>query len=144
MRKHRAEKAWGVIAAVATSATLALTMACSDRSGEELNRSAAARQRQGTQTDGEATLGTRSVTGTVMNVVDNGIVVIGRENGGNEREWAFVVEPGTRIDKNGKLMEPGTLREGDLVTVLYTNRDGKIVARSVTSAPSEIPASTNR
>lgn len=44
----------------------------------------------------EASVGIRSVTDTVKKMPDNGIVVMGRETGKKDREWAFVLDPGTR------------------------------------------------
>lgn len=60
---------------------------------------------------------------------ENGLVVVGRETGQKDKEWAFVFDAGTRIDTGGK--SATELRAGDAVTVTYTNRDGKIVAQSV-------------
>jgi hypothetical protein len=71
-----------------------------------------------------------SVTGTVKKTTDKGLVVLGRETGQKDKEWAFVLDAGTRIDAGGK--SAAELREGDAVTVTYTNRDGKIVAQSIT------------
>ena len=71
----------------------------------------------------------RSVTGKVKRTMDDGLVVVGREKGKKDREWAFVVEAGTRID--GAQGASG-LKEGDPVTVRYTDRDGKMVAEHVT------------
>ena len=76
-------------------------------------------------------LGTRSVTGTVKKTTDNGLVVVGRQTGQNDKEWAFALDSGTRIDAGGKAQAASALREGDAVTVTYTDRDGKIVAQSV-------------
>lgn len=73
-------------------------------------------------------MGTRSVTGTVKESTDKGLVIVGREAGQKDREWAFALDSGTRIDAGGKMNE---LREGGAVTVTYTNRDGKIVAQSI-------------
>lgn len=115
----------------AVAATLALTLACSAIP-------AAAQQREvkpTTDTAREADrskMGTRSVTGTVKQMVDNGIVVVGREKGKKDREWAFVLDAGTRIAASGQVRGVSDLRQGDPVTVKYTNRDGKIVAQSVT------------
>jgi len=74
-------------------------------------------------------MGMRSVTGTVKTMTEKGLVVIGRETGQKDKEWAFVLDAGTRIEASGK--SATDLREGDAVTVTYTNRDGKIVAQSV-------------
>ena len=99
--------------------TLALTLACSAIP-------AAAQQKPGPEPARGAdrsSLGTRSVTGTVKKTTDNGFVVVGREAGQQDKEWAFALDPATR--------GANELREGDAVTVTYTNRDGKIVAQSV-------------
>jgi hypothetical protein len=74
-------------------------------------------------------VGTRSVTGTVKKTTDNGFVVVGREAGQKDKEWAFALDAGTRVDAGGR--SATELREGDPVTVTYTNRDGKIVAQSI-------------
>jgi hypothetical protein len=78
-----------------------------------------------------SSVGTRSVTGTVKKATDKGLVVVGRETGQKDKEWAFIFDAGTRIDGGGKSAATD-LREGDAVTVTYTNREGKIVAQSVT------------
>jgi hypothetical protein len=74
---------------------------------------------------------TRTVTGRVKMATDKGLVVEGREAGQKDREWAFVLEPATRIEAGGKAQVASGLREGDAVTVTYTDRDGKVVAQSV-------------
>ena len=74
-------------------------------------------------------LGTRSVTGTVKKTTDNGLVVVGRESGKADKEWAFALDAGTRVDSGGKASAANALREGDAVTVTYTERDGEIVAK---------------
>ena len=115
----------------ATAVTLALTLACSAVP-------AAAQQpevKPTTDTAREAdrsSVGTRRVMGTVKQTTDKGIVVVGREKGKKDREWAFVLDAGTRIDAGGQVRGVSDLRQGDPVTVIYTNRDGKIVAQSVT------------
>jgi hypothetical protein len=76
-----------------------------------------------------ASVGLRSVTGTVKKATEKGLVVVGRETGQKDKEWAFALDAGTRIDAGGK--SATQLREGDAVTVTYTSRDGKIVAQSV-------------
>lgn len=75
-------------------------------------------------------LGTRSVTGTVKNATANGLVIVGRETGQDEKEWAFAVDTGTRVDA-GEKEQAAALRAGDPVTVTFTDRDGKIVAQSI-------------
>jgi len=80
----------------------------------------------------EAKIGPRTVTGTVKATTDKGFVVVGRETGQKDKEWAFALDGATRVDAVGKARTAKDLREGDPVTVTYTNRDGKIVAKSVT------------
>ena len=75
-------------------------------------------------------LGTRSVTGTVKDATANGLVVVGRETGQDEKEWAFAVDTGTRIDAGGQ-PRASALRAGEPVTVTFTDRDGKIVAQNI-------------
>ena len=87
-----------------------------------------------------SSLGARSVMGTVKKTTDKGFVVVGRETGQREagqkdREWAFVFDDATRINADGKARTAKELREGEPVTVTYTNRDGKIVAQSVKVNP---------
>lgn len=80
-----------------------------------------------------SSVGTRSVTGTVKKTTDNGFVVVGREAGQKDKEWAFALDAGTRVAAGGR--SATELREGDAVTVTYTNRDGKIVAQSIKVNP---------
>jgi hypothetical protein len=128
MRPQAAEKIRDMRGAVAVTLVLAMCTAIP----------AAAQQRDvkpGTDTAREADrskLGTRSVTGTVKKTTDKGLVVVGHETGQKDKEWAFALDPATRIDVGGKVQVASELREGDAVTVTYTNRDGKIVAQSVT------------
>lgn len=76
-------------------------------------------------------LGTPTVTGTVKSAAPDGFVVRGVEQN-KEREWAFSLDDRTAVRKNGQTAAKADLREGDRVTVNYTERDGKIVAQSVT------------
>jgi len=105
---------------------LALALACyaSPATGQqpEVKATPAARE-------DASKMGMRSVTGTVKKTTEKGLVVVGRETGQKIKEWAFVLDAGTRIEAGGK--SATDLREGDAVTVTYTNRDGKIVAQSV-------------
>ncbi|HTG83904.1 MAG TPA: hypothetical protein VL853_03805 [Gemmatimonadales bacterium] len=99
---------------------------------------AAAQQREvkpTTDTAREAdrsSVGTGSVTGTIKQTMDNGLVVVGRETGKADREWAFTLDASTRVDRAGRVQAVSDLRQGDPVTVSYTNRDGKVVAQNVT------------
>ena len=109
-------------------AALALTMACyalpaAGQQPDAKPRPAAAR---------EETSKMRSVTGSVKTATDKGLVVVGREAGQKDKEWAFALDSATRIEAGGTMKAAADLREGDAVTVTYTSRDGKIVAQSVT------------
>jgi len=76
-----------------------------------------------------SSMGMRSITGTMKKMTEKGLMVLGRETGQKDKEWAFVLDAGTRIEAGGK--SAADLREGDAVTVTYTNREGKIVAQNV-------------
>lgn len=110
------------------AAALALTMACyalpaAGQQPDTKPRPAAAR---------EGTSKMRSVTGSVKTATDKGLVVVGREAGQKDKEWAFALDSATRIEAGGTMKAAADLREGDAVTVTYTSRDGKVVAQSVT------------
>lgn len=106
--------------------TLAVTLGCSAIPAAAQPRDA----KPGTDTTRAADR-TRSVTGRVKMTTDKGLVVVGREAGQKDREWAFVLDPATRIEASGKAQVASELREGDAVTVTYTDRDGKVVAQSI-------------
>ena len=125
-----------------TALTLALTLACSAIPAVAQQKPATDTKKPATDTarDADSKLGARSVTGTVKKTTDNGFVVVGRETGQREagqkdQEWAFVFDEATRINADGKARTAKEIREGEPVTVTYTNRDGKIVAQSVKVNP---------
>ena len=109
------------VAAVA----LALTLACSAIPATAQQKPGPDPARGGDR----SSVGMRSVTGTVKKTTEKGLVVVGRETGQKDKEWAFALDAGTRVDAGGR--SATELREGDPVTVTYTNRDGKIVAQSI-------------
>ena len=115
----------------AAAVTLALTLACSAAPAAAQPRDVKPTTDTARETD-RSSVGIRSVTGMVKKTTDKGIVIVGRETGKKDREWAFVLDAGTRIDAAGQVRGASDLRKGDPVTVTYTNRDGKIVAQSVT------------
>jgi hypothetical protein len=118
----------------AVAVTLALALGCSAVAAVAQPRDV----KPSTDTAREAdrsNVGTRSVTGTVKSTMDNGIVVVGRETGEKDRECAFALDAGTRIEAGGQVRAVNDLRPGDPVTVTYADRDGKIVAQSVTVNP---------
>jgi hypothetical protein len=110
------------------AAALALTMACYalPAAGQQPD----AKPRPSAAPEGTSKM--RSVTGSVKTATDKGLVVVGREAGQKDKEWAFALDPTTRIEAGGTMKAAADLREGDAVTVTYTNRDGKIVAQNVT------------
>ena len=107
------------------AAALALTLACSAIPATAQQKPGPDPARGGDR----SSVGMRSVTGTVKKTTEKGLVVVGRETGQQDKEWAFVLDANTRIEAGGK--SATELREGDAVTVTYTNRDGKIVAQRV-------------
>ena len=106
--------------------TLALALACS------VVPTAAQQRDVKPTTEAVGEKGTGSVTGTVKTRTDKGIVIVGREMGKNDREWSFVFDADTRIAAGDQARGASDLREGDPVTVTYANREGKVVAQSVT------------
>lgn len=90
--------------------------------------------------DKPSKLETRTVTGTVQSTSANAIVVRGMEKD-KEREWAFSVDDKTTVRKGGQGHSAAALKEGDRVTVNYSERDGKIVAQSVTVTSGAGPSS---
>lgn len=110
--------------------TLALTLV-----GSVLPAVAQSRDPKPATDSTQSTIGPRTVTGKVKMTTDNGFVVVGHETGQKDREWAFVLDGATRVNADGKVKAARELKEGDPVTVTYTNRDGKIVAQSVKVSP---------
>lgn len=108
---------------------LALTLAC--YAVPAVAQQPAAKPTPGAARDNAAKMGTRSVMGSVKTATDKGLVVVGHEEGQQDKEWAFAFDGSTRIDADGKPRPATELREGDAVTVSYTNRDGKIIAQNV-------------
>ena len=112
---------------------LVLTLACS--AVPAVAQQAPIKPSTDTSREAHPNMATRSVTGTVTQAKDNGIVVVGREVGKTDREWAFLLDAGTRVDAAGQGRSVSDLRQGDPVTVTYTTRDGKVVAQTVTVNP---------
>jgi Domain of unknown function (DUF5666) len=81
----------------------------------------------------------RTVNGTVQSTTGTAIVVRGMEKD-KERDWAFSVDDKTTVRKGGQGASAATLKEGDRVTVNYTERDGKIVAQIVTVTDGASPS----
>jgi len=75
----------------------------------------------------------KKATGTVKAASADSVVVTGKDPKGKDAEWTFAVDPKTSIKKGGKAVTAADLKEGDQVTVAYSDQDGKNVASSVTA-----------
>src|SRR5258708_16542222 len=106
--------------------TLGVTVACS-------GIPAAAQQKPGPDpARGADRSSVRSVTGTVKKVTEKGLVVVGRETGQKDKEWAFALDADTRIEAGRKKMKAANdLPEGGPVTATYANPDRKIPTQSI-------------
>ncbi|HWW93246.1 MAG TPA: hypothetical protein VN375_07770 [Vicinamibacteria bacterium] len=113
----------------AIAGALALTLACYTIPAAA--QQPAAKPSPAAARENAPKMGTRSVTGSVKTATDKGLVVVGHEEGQQDKEWAFAFDGSTRIDADGKSRPATELREGEGVTVSYTNRDGKIIAQNV-------------
>lgn len=73
----------------------------------------------------------KNASGTVKSAGADSIVVAGKEKG-KEAEWTFAVDPSTKIKRAGKDVMAADIKPGDSVQVRYSEKDGKMVAQSVT------------
>ena len=80
---------------------------------------------------GEKKMAAKSARGTVKSAAADSLVVAGKEKG-KEAEWTFAVDPSTKIKKGGKDITAADVKAGDSVSVKYSEKDGKMVASSVT------------
>lgn len=93
-------------------------------------------------TTGAPSAKVRRVDGIVKSVEPNGFVVSGKEHK-KERDWAFAITDRTKRGEK-------ELKAGDAVTVEYVERDGKVIAQSVTvkdgrtSRPAEASGATKK
>lgn len=72
----------------------------------------------------------KSATGTVKSAAADSVVVAGKDKG-KDAEWTFAVDSSTKIKKAGKDLPAADLKAGDGVTVKYTEKEGKMLARDV-------------
>src|SRR5713226_734129 len=79
----------------------------------------------------------RFASGTVKASSTGSFTVEGKEQG-KDREWTFVLDSKTRIVKSGKPATATDVEAGDLVTVKYTEQEGKAVAQDVTVRPKPV------
>jgi hypothetical protein len=113
----------------AVGGTVALALACYALPAAA--QQPAAKPNPGVTREDASKMGPRSVTGSVKTATDKGLVVMGHEPGQKDKEWAFALDGNTRIDADGKTRSASELRAGDIVTVSYATRDGKIIAQNV-------------
>jgi len=79
----------------------------------------------------------RFASGTVKASSTGSFTVEGKEQG-KDREWTFVLDSKTRIMRSGKPVMATDVEAGDLVTVKYTEQEGKAVAQDVTVRPKPV------
>ena len=72
-----------------------------------------------------------NANGTVKTAAADSLVVSGKTKG-KDAEWAFAVDPKTKIRKGGKDVTAADLAAGDAVHVRYHAEGGKNVADAVT------------
>lgn len=72
---------------------------------------------------------------SVKSAIDDSLVVVA---GKDKKEITFALSATTKIKKGGKAVTAKDLKEGDSVTVSYTEADGKMVAKSVTVAAPKV------
>ncbi len=70
----------------------------------------------------------KNASGMVKAATADSLTVIGRD----KKEWTFSVDTKTSIKKAGKAVIATDLKEGDPVHVLFSDADGKLVAKAVT------------
>ena len=81
----------------------------------------------------------KSAKGSVKSASEGSLVVM--STGKEKKDLTFAVDAKTAIKKGGKAVTAKDLKEGDAVTVSYTEADGKMMAKSVTvSAPPKAAA----
>lgn len=71
----------------------------------------------------------KSAKGTVKSASADSLVVAAKD-----KEYTFAVDPSTKVKKAGKDATAADLKEGDSVTVRYSEKDGKTVAQTVTAS----------
>jgi hypothetical protein len=89
-----------------------------------------------TTTPSTATPGAMMAFGRVAAVSADRLVVKGKAKG-TDAEWAMVLDAKMKIKKGGKNATAGDLKVGDVVSVRYTEQDGKNVAQSVLAKAAE-------
>jgi hypothetical protein len=86
-----------------------------------------------------ATAKTKTAKGTVKSASDDSLVVA--SVGKDKKDRTFSLDTKTTIKKDGKAVTAKDLKEGDSVTIAYTEADGKMMAKSVkVAAPAKAAA----
>src|SRR3990172_11790543 len=75
---------------------------------------------------------TKSAKGSVKSVSENSLVVMSSSK--DKKEMSFALDAKTMIKKAGKAVTAKDLKEGDTVTVSYSEDGGKMTVKSVTVA----------
>ncbi|KRT68776.1 MAG: hypothetical protein XU13_C0069G0013 [Candidatus Rokubacteria bacterium CSP1-6] len=79
-------------------------------------------------TPGKAVGKSKNANGMVKAATADSLTVVGKD----KKEWTFAVDTKTSIKKAGKAVVATDLKEGDPVHVLFSDADGKLVAKAVT------------
>jgi outer membrane lipoprotein-sorting protein len=80
----------------------------------------------------------KSARGSVKSVSENSLVVMSSSK--DKKEMTFALDTKTMIKKAGKAVTGKDLKEGDMVTVSYSEDGGKMMAKSVTVAAAKAAA----
>ena len=89
--------------------------------------------------DKPAAIKAKSAKGSVKSASEDSLVVM--STGKEKKDWTFSLDAKTAIKKGGKAVTAKDLKEGDAVTVSYTEADGKMMAKSVSvAAPAKTAA----
>ena len=80
----------------------------------------------------------KSAKGSVKSASEDSLVVV--SSGKDKKEMTFALDAKTMIKKAGKAVTAKDLKEGDMVTVSYSEDGGKMMAKSVTVAAAKAAA----
>jgi hypothetical protein len=103
------------------------------KAGEKLEKAGEKMEKSGEKKieKAEKKMAAKTANGSVKSAGADSLVVTGKEKG-KEAEWTFAVDPSTKIKKGGKDVTAADVKAGDSVSVKYSEKDGKMVASSVT------------
>ena len=80
----------------------------------------------------------KSARGSIKSASEDSLVVT--SSGKDKKEMTFALDAKTMIKKAGKAVTAKDLKEGDTVTVAYSEDGGKMMAKSVTVAAAKAAA----